>query len=145
MMHAGLLDGRPRSRELIWVLLAQRAARALGDLMMHANQWSLEDAVKFAVSQTPRGWLREDGNTVWGEQHLYLQQPAYGTSYVMGKIQIEQLLGERARQLGTEFTLKRFMDELNGAGMIPMSLIRWELTGQNDELMAMLSHETAAR
>src|SRR3990170_671479 len=71
MMHAGLLDARPRSRELIWVLLAQRAARALGDLMMHANQMTLEEAVKFAAAQTPRGWLREDGNTVWGEQHLY--------------------------------------------------------------------------
>ena len=137
MMHAGLLDARPRSRELIWVLLAQRAARALGDLMMHANQMTLEEAVKFAAAQTPRGWLREDGNTVWGEQHLYLQQPAYGTSYVMGKIQIEQLLAERARQVGDEFTLKGFMDELNAAGMIPMSLIRWELTGRDDEIRVM--------
>ncbi|MBI2403633.1 MAG: DUF885 family protein [Gemmatimonadetes bacterium] len=134
MMHAGLLDARPRSRELIWVLLAQRAARALGDLMMHANQWTLEEAVTFAVSQTPRGWLREDGNTVWGEQHLYLQQPAYGTSYVIGKIQIEQLLAARARQLGEQFTMKRFMDELNATAMIPMSLIRWELTGQDEEI-----------
>jgi uncharacterized protein (DUF885 family) len=137
MMHAGLLEARPRSRELIWVLLAQRAARALGDLMMHANQWTLEEAVTFAVSQTPRGWLREDGNTVWGEQHLYLQQPAYGTSYVIGKIQIEQLLAERARQVGDGFTLKGFMDELNAVGMIPMSLIRWELTGQRDGIRMM--------
>ena len=28
MMHAGLFDDRPRSRELIWILLVQRAARA---------------------------------------------------------------------------------------------------------------------
>ena len=137
MMHAGLLDARPRSRELIWVLLAQRAARALGDLMMHANQMTLEEAVKFAAAQTPRGWLREDGNTVWGEQHLYLQQPAYGTSYLIGKIQIEQLLAERARQVGDEFTLRGFMDELNAAGMIPMSLVRWELTGRDDEIRVM--------
>jgi len=137
MMHAGLLDARPRSRELIWILLAQRAARALGDLMMHANQWTLEEAVKFAASETPRGWLREDGNTVWGEQHLYLQQPGYGTSYVIGKIQIEQLLAERARQVGDGFTLKGFMDEFNAAGMIPMSLMRWELTGRDDEIALM--------
>jgi uncharacterized protein (DUF885 family) len=104
---------------------------------MHANQWTLEEAVTFAVSQTPRGWLREDGNTVWGEQHLYLQQPAYGTSYVIGKIQIEQLLAERARQVGDGFTLKGFMDELNAVGMIPMSLIRWELTGQRDGIRMM--------
>jgi uncharacterized protein (DUF885 family) len=139
MMHAGLFDSRPRARELIWVLLAQRAARALGDLYMHANRFTMEQAVRFAVEWTPRGWLREDGNTVWGEQHLYLQQPGYGTSYVSGKIQIERLLGERARQLGDEFTLKRFMDELNATGVIPVSLIRWELTGQDDEIRALLS------
>ena len=37
MMQAGMFDARPRSRELIYILLAQRAARALGDLRMHAE------------------------------------------------------------------------------------------------------------
>ena len=137
MMHAGLFDSRPRARELIYVLLAQRAARALGDLYMHANRFTLDQAIAFASGWTPRGWLPVDGNTVWGEQHLYLQQPAYGTSYLIGKIEIERLLGERARQLGDGFTLRGFMDELNGAGVIPVSLIRWELTGQNDEVARM--------
>ncbi len=47
------------------------------------------------------------------------------------------MLAERARQLGDDFTLKRFMDELNRAGVIPVSLIRWELTGLDDEIMRM--------
>lgn len=130
MMHAGLFDARPRARELIWILLAQRAARALGDLYMHSNAWTMEQAMQFAAAQTPRGWLAVDGETVWFEQHLYLQQPSYGTTYLIGKIEIEQLLAERARQLGDRFTLKGFLDELNAAGMIPVSLIRWELTGE---------------
>jgi hypothetical protein len=133
MMHAGLFDKRPRARELIWVLLAQRAARALGGLHLHSNEWTIEQAVKFAAQWTPRGWLAEDSELVWFEQHLYLQQPMYGSSYITGKIQIEQLLAERSRQLGEAFTLKRFMDELNAAGVIPVSLIRWEMTGNADE------------
>jgi hypothetical protein len=137
MMHAGLFDHRLRARELIYILLAQRAARALGDLYMHSNELTIEQAAQFAVEWTPRGWLTETGKTVWSEQHLYLQQPAYGTSYVIGKIEIEHLLAERARQLGDEFTLKRFMDEINAAGMIPVSLIRWELTGRDDEIKRM--------
>lgn len=132
MMHAGLFDERPRARELIWILLAQRAARALGGLHMHSNEWTMEQAIQFAAQWTPRGWLAEDGNLARFEQHLYLQQPMYGSSYITGKIQIEQLLTERSRQLGEAFTLKRFMDELNAAGMIPVSLIRWELTGEID-------------
>lgn len=138
MMHAGLFKDRPRARELIWVLLAQRAARALAGLSMHANKFTIEQAVRFASEWTPRGWLPEDKNTVWGEQHLYLQQPGYGTSYLIGKIEIENLLAERARQLGDTFTLKGFMDELNAAGVIPVSMIRWELTGQDDQVTQLL-------
>jgi len=130
MTEAGLLDAHPRSKELIWILVAQRAARALGDLMMHANQFTIEQAVRFASAETPRGWLREDGNTVWGEQHLYLQQPAYGTSYLMGKMEIERLLSDRAGQQGAAFSLKRFMDEFTDIGLIPMSLVRYEMLGQ---------------
>jgi uncharacterized protein (DUF885 family) len=130
MLQAGMFDARPRSRELIYVLLAQRAARALGDLRMHANQATLEQAAEFAASNTPRGWLRLEADTVRAEQHLYLQQPAYGTSYLIGKMQIEQLIAERRRQLGSAFTLKGFMGEFDAAGLIPVSLIRWELTGE---------------
>lgn len=134
MMHAGLFDARPRSRELIYILLAQRGARAMGDLMMHANRWALEQAVKHAVDWTPRGWLRESGNTVWNEQILYLRQPAYGTSYLMGKLQIDRLMAEHARQQGDHFTLRQFMDTLQAAGLIPVSLIRWEMTHNDDEV-----------
>jgi uncharacterized protein (DUF885 family) len=130
MLQAGMFDARPRSRELIYVLLAQRGARAIGDLMMHANRWTLAQAAEFASANTPRGWLRLDGTTVRGEQHLYLQQPSYGTSYLVGKMQIEQLMGVRRRQLGDGFTIRRFMDELDACGLVPMSLIAWELTGE---------------
>jgi hypothetical protein len=133
MMQAGMFDSRPRSRELIYVLLAQRAARALGDLRMHANELTLEEAARFTSAHTPRGWLSLEGNLVRGEQHLYLQQPGYGTSYVNGKIEIEKLLGERRRQLGESFTMRRFMDEFNAAGFVPAALLRWELTGEMPE------------
>jgi hypothetical protein len=89
----------------------------------------LEPALRFACERTPRGWLRPDGDTVWGEQQLYLEQPGYGTSYLTGKAMIEALMAERARTLGAAFTLGRFMDELNASGMLPVSLIREEIAG----------------
>jgi uncharacterized protein (DUF885 family) len=128
-MSAGLFSERPRSRELVYVMLAQRAARAIAGLRMHANEWTIEEAVRFACERTPRGWLRPEGDTVWGEQQLYLEQPGYGTSYLTGKAMIEALLAERARSLGAGFTLAGFMDEMNAAGMIPVSLVRDEVTG----------------
>src|SRR5207253_6086989 len=98
---------------------------------MHSNEFTLEQAAKFASENTPRGWLRLDGHTVWGEQHLYLQQPAYGTSYLIGKIEIDKLLAARKKQLGDRFRVKQFMDELNATGMIPVTLVRWQLTGDD--------------
>jgi hypothetical protein len=140
MLQAGMFDARRRSRELIYILVAQRAARALGDLRMHANQLTLEQAAQFTSANTPRGWLRLDATLVRNEQHLYLQQPAYGTSYLIGKIQIEGLLAARRRQLGDSFTMKRFMDEFDAAGLIPASLLHWELTGhQPDDVARMLA------
>lgn len=141
MMHAGLFDNRPRARELVWIMLAQRAARSLGELYMHANQFTMQEARAFASKWTPRGWLPEDGGTIVGEQHFYLQQPFYGTSYVIGKIQVEKLLAEYALQHGEAFTLKRFMDEVDTAGVIPMALIRWQMTGHADEIKAMTAGE----
>lgn len=137
MMREGFVDTHPRSRELIYVLVAERAARALGDLHLQSNEFTMAQAKQFASDWTPRGWLRVDGETVNGEQHLYLQQPAYGTSYIMGKIQFDELLDDRAKQLGSAYSTKQFMDDFTDAGLIPMSLIRWEMTGNADQIRAM--------
>jgi uncharacterized protein (DUF885 family) len=106
---------------------------------MHSNEYTLEQAAAFTSANTPRGWLSLKGNLVRGEQHLYLQQPAYGTSYVIGKIEIEKILSERKQQLGEAFTMRRFMEEFEAAGLVPAALIRWELTGRMaDDVKRML-------
>jgi uncharacterized protein (DUF885 family) len=96
---------------------------------MQANWMTLEEASAFACANTPRGWLRMDGALVRGEQHLYLQQPGYGPSYLVGKIEIEKLLAEKRERAGEKFRMKAFMDEFDAAGLVPASLLRWELTG----------------
>ena len=133
-MHAGLIDGRERSRELVWIMLAQRAARALSGLYLHANEFTMEQAVEHAMTWTPRGWL-PDGDLVRGEQHLYLRQPGYSTSYLTGKIQIEELLAEEALERKEDFTVKEFFDDFFDAGVIPVTLTRWEMTGNRDEIL----------
>jgi uncharacterized protein (DUF885 family) len=107
---------------------------------MHSREFTLEQAAAFACANTPRNWLRLSGNLVRGEQHLYLQQPGYGTSYLIGKIEIEKLLAERRQKEGDSFRMARFMEDFNAAGLIPASLLRWELTGrQSEELKRLLN------
>jgi uncharacterized protein (DUF885 family) len=55
-------------------------------------------------------------------------------SYTMGKVQLEKLIADRAHQLGANFNLREFMDEFRSYGMIPFALIRWEMTGLDDEV-----------
>ena len=130
MMHAGLYDQSPQSREIVWIMLAARAARGLGNLYAHANTLTMAEAADLHVRWTPRGWMRRDP-LLGFEQHLYLRQPGYGASYVTGGRLMEEAMAERARQLGSAFSMQRFFDEVNAVGMIPVSLVYWELTGDD--------------
>lgn len=143
MMQAGLYDVSPRSREIVWVMLAARAARGLGNLYAHSNELTMAQAADLHVSWTPRGWMRRDP-LLGFEQHLYLRQPGYGASYVTGGRLMEETMAERARQLGDQFTMQRFLDEVNSVGMIPVSLVHWELTG-DDRMLRELGNGATAR
>lgn len=135
LMHAGLYDDSPRTRELVWILLAQRAARGLGSLYAHANEMTMEEAGQVHMDRTPRGWMKTEKELLIFEQHLYLRQPGYGTSYVTGKYLLEQTLADWTRQreaAGEPAHLRDFFDQLHDAGNIPISLGRWEMTGLDD-------------
>ena len=131
-MHAGLYDESPRSRELVWIMLAQRAARGLGSLYAHANEMTMEEAGRIHMDRTPRGWMKTEKELLIFEQHLYLRQPGYGTSYVTGKYLLEKTLADYARLKelrGEPFSLRQFFDELNTTDSIPIAMSRWEMTG----------------
>ena len=136
-MHAGLYEDSPRSREIVWIMIAQRAARGLGSLYAHANEMTMAEAGQVHVKWTPRGWMKREPHLLQFEQHLYLRQPGYGTCYITGKYLIERLLTEWSEQLeekGKPFVMKDFFQIFNDAGNIPVELVRWEMTGNNDGL-----------
>ena len=134
LMHVGLLDKRPRARELTYNLLTFRAARAISDLKMHSNELTLVEGFQFNIDCTPYGWLPEASPTMWHDIELYMRQPGYGVGYLIGSVQLQKLLADRAIQLGESFALKQFMDEFLAAGMIPIALARWEMTGLENEI-----------
>jgi len=134
-MHAGLYEDSPRSKEIVWIMLAQRAARGLGSLYAHANMMTMEEAGQVHVRWTPRGWMETEPHLLRFEQHLYLRQPGYGTCYITGKNIIEALLAEYVEQkeaAGEPFVMKDFFEEFNGAGNIPVELVRLEMIEKNE-------------
>jgi hypothetical protein len=136
LLQIGYLDERPKTREITYILQAKRAARVLPELMMQANEWTYDQALQSLTSRTPY-WMKPDDAIARFDIELYLRQPGYGIGYYMGKVELEKLLSERAMQLGDKFDLQRFHDEFLGAGVIPISLIRWEMTGRDDEIRRM--------
>lgn len=136
ILHAGYYDDNPRAREIVWIMLAQRCARGLASLYAQANLFDLQQAKAFQVEWTPRGWMRPDLDLLGFEQQLYLRQPGYGTSYVTGKYLLEELIKDRSHQQGDAFTLRGFFDDFNAAGMMPVSLIHWQLTGDASRVPA---------
>jgi hypothetical protein len=136
-MQAGLYDDSPRVREMVYILIAQRAARGLGSLYAHANELTMEEAGKIHSEYTPRGWMKTEKELLLFEQHLYLRQPGYGTSYITGKYLLENAMAEYAKKVeaaGEEFKVKDFFDRLNEIDNIPMTLGHWELTGDKGHL-----------
>lgn len=131
-MQAGLYDNQPRSKEIVYIMIAQRAARGLGSLYAHANEMTMEEAGGIHSEYTPRGWMKTEPELLRFEQHLYMRQPGYGTSYITGKYLFEQTMMEAARiseLKGVPFSLQAYMDQLNSIGNIPISLSQWEMTG----------------
>ncbi len=140
-LHAGLYDDNPRSRELVWIMLAQRAARGLGSLYAHANEMTMAEAGTIHLKWTPRDWMGNEPELLQFEQHLYLRQPGYGTSYITGKYLLERLLAHRTEQMETareEYSLSEFFGELNRAGSVPISLVHWQLTGDDTDIVTSL-------
>lgn len=141
ILHAGYYDDNPRAREIVWIMLAQRCARGLASLYAQANEFDVARAKAFQVEWTPRGWMRPDLDLLGFEQQLYLRQPGYGSSYVTGKALIDELIKDRAHQLGKDFSVRGFFDELNSAGLIPVSMIQWQLTGRLDPALEVVLHQ----
>ena len=141
-MQAGLYNQSPRSREIVYIMLAQRAARGLGSLYAHANIMTMEEAGGIHSEYTPRGWMKTEKELLQFEQHLYMRQPGYGSSYITGKYLIEKALADVAHQKEQNkqpFHIKDFLDQLNTIGCIPVSLMHQEMTGHNADLKKILT------
>ena len=130
-IQAGITDNNPRAKELNYIALIKRGSRVFAETGMHSGEMTLDQANQYMIRFVP--FMEEN----LGRYDLknYLRTPGSGSSYLMGKIQIEQLVSERAFQLGDKFDLGEFHDDFLSRGVIPVTLIRWEMTGLDDEVM----------
>ena len=136
LMQAGVLDERPqKGREMEYLMNASHMSLAIPDMKMHSNEINLTEARQLCAEIMPRGWSQENEDMVWFEMQSNLRNPGgFHSNVVTGKAYFLKLFRERAVQLGDKFVIKDFIDEFLSYGIIPMPLIRWEMTGYDDEI-----------
>ncbi len=130
VMQAGLYDDVPHGRELVWVMLANRAARGLASLRVQANEIGLAEAGRFHAEWTPRGWSDPTSRLVGFEQLLYLRQPGYGPSYIVGKAQLDHLLALASHRADVErrpFVVKDAFATILASAIVPPAIIEDEM------------------
>ena len=137
LLNAGLYDSLPRGRgkEITYIMANYRAVRARGDLKLHGNEYSLLQTVEHDSEWSPYGWASKGDPLIWDHMQQVSRFPGSDLSYIIGKVQIDKLLSDRAHQLGKDFNLHDFIDDFFDSGNIPIALIRWEMTGFDDEII----------
>lgn len=132
LIQAGIAQDKPRVRELFYAALAKRGSRFFAEIGLHTGTMSLQEANAYMMDWVP--YMEED----LGRYDLvgYLRRPGLGSMYLLGKTQIEQLVSERAFQLGDAFDLGEFHNDFLSRGIIPVTLIRWEMAGFDNDVRA---------
>jgi uncharacterized protein (DUF885 family) len=96
-----------------------RAGRVIVDVKLQTGAFTFEEAVDFMTTE-----VRSDRNVVTKEVRRYITTPGQPSSYLIGELQILQLLDDYRAARGEAFELKEFHDDLLSHGSIPISLMR---------------------
>ena len=121
LMREGLYDKDPASRKAVIHLMRHRSTRVGVDVGLATGEMTLPQAI--AYFKTNAGI---DDATARGEAVRFAMYPGQAIDYLIGKMQIETLLGLVADRQGKRFSLRAFHDRLLSYGTVPYSTIRWE-------------------
>jgi uncharacterized protein (DUF885 family) len=95
-----------------------RAVRLVVDTGIHAKGWSREQVVEF---------MRQSGAvdepTIQSETDRYIAWPAQALSYKLGQLKFRELRERARKELGPQFDLRKFHDEMLDGGTLPLDLL----------------------
>jgi uncharacterized protein (DUF885 family) len=102
-----------------------RAIRLVVDTGLHAKRWTRQQVVDFFHEHSAI-----DEVEVQAETDRYISMPGQALAYKIGQLKILELRDRAKKELAASFDLRRFHDELLGAGALPLDvlearIVRW--------------------
>jgi uncharacterized protein (DUF885 family) len=95
-----------------------RAIRLVVDTGMHSKGWTRDQAIRFFQQNT--GKTQHD---IEVEVDRYIAWPGQALAYKLGELKIKELRIYATQQLGDQFDLRDFHDQVLGAGPLPLSVL----------------------
>ena len=95
-----------------------RAIRLVVDTGIHAQGWTEEEAIQYALTNSPRPEA-----VVRAEIRRYFNNPAQATAYKIGMLKILELRQRAQSELGDAFDYRQFHDAILGSGPLPLPIL----------------------
>ncbi len=129
LLQTGLYADAPKAREMVANYMRLRALRVEVDVRLALGTMTIPEAAEYLGTRVPM-----DAATARSEAASFASSPGQAITYQIGKLQVVRLLAEARRAKGESFSLRAFHDFVYKNGNVPLSLQRWELLGQEDDL-----------
>ena len=95
-----------------------RAVRLVVDTGMHYKGWTRQQAIDFFKDNAAK-----TEHDIVNEIERYIAWPGQALAYKIGQLKILQIRSRAEVQLGENFDIRSFHDELLGAGALPLDLL----------------------
>ncbi len=133
LMREGLYEDDAGARKQVIHLMRHRATRIGVDVGLATGEMSLPQAIAYFMKNAGIDYV-----TARGEATRFAMGPGQAIDYLVGKTQIETLLGAVEDREGAAFSQRSFHDRLLSYGTVPYSTIRYEWLGDESWLRASL-------
>ncbi|WP_237275350.1 DUF885 domain-containing protein [Tenacibaculum ovolyticum] len=95
-----------------------RAIRLVVDTGMHAKGWSREKAIEYSLENEA-----ESEASIISEIERYMANPGQALSYKIGQLKIRELRAKAKKELGDNFDIREFHNQVLETGCIPLALL----------------------
>ena len=95
-----------------------RAIRLVVDTGIHTKGWSREKAIQYSLDNEA-----ESAASITSEIERYMALPGQALSYKIGQLKILELRAKAESELGDNFDIKAFHNEILDSGCLPLALL----------------------